>query len=256
MLLCGDLMQIHRHYAKTPIREAVIDLKVTLPEDITIDKIKDIYLQVKDRFPTIEPFYRGIGAIAFNPGSPMKVDTSQQQMGFWFRSENNLRTFQATLEGFSFNRLAPYESWEEFSSDAKNLWAIYKEVCKPILVTRAATRYINQINIPIKELADLKDYLRTVPEVSSQLPQQGLQTFFMQLQIPQQDLDCMLIINEALTQPTTPDVVTVIFDLDLFRQKTWNSDDEDIWHFLEKLRDRKNEVFEASITDRTRELIS
>ncbi|HAG97354.1 MAG TPA: TIGR04255 family protein, partial [Ktedonobacter sp.] len=58
-----------------------------------------------------------------------------------------------------------------------------------------------------------------------------------------------------LTQPTTPEVVTVIFDLDLFRQKIWNSDDEDIWSFLEELRYRKNEVFEASITDKTRELI-
>lgn len=98
--------------------------------------------------------------------------------------------------------------------------------------------------------------MRTVPEVSPDLPQQGLQTFFMQLQIPQQDLDCMLIINEAFTQPATPEVITIIFDLDLFRQQIWNSDDEDIWSFLEKLRYRKNEVFEASITDKTRELIA
>ena len=172
-----------------------------------------------------------------------------------FRSEDNLQTFQATLEGFSFNRLAPYKSWEEFSSDAKNLWGIYKEICSPTHVTRAAVRYINQINIPANELTELKDYLRTVPEVSPGLPQNALQTFFMQLQIPQPDLDCMLIINEAIAPPANPEIVSVILDLDLFRQQIWDSDDEDIWCFLEKLRDRKNEVFEASITDRTRELI-
>ena len=247
-------MQVQRHYAKTPIMEAVIDLRATLPEGITVDKLADIHPYIRDKFPTVESFYKGMGAFAFTPGSPLQVDTSEQQIGFWFRSEDKLRTFQATLDGFAFNRLAPYESWEEFSSDAKSLWEIYKEICKPTHVTRAAVRYINQINIPIKGLTDLKDYLRTVPEVSPNLPQQGLQTFFMQLQIPQQDLDCMLIINETLTQPTTPEVVTVIFDLDLFRQKIWDRD-EDIWSFLEKLRHRKNEVFEASITDKTRELI-
>ena len=248
-------MQVQKHYEKTPIMEAVIDLRVTLPEGIIIDKLADIHHYIKDKFPIVESFHRGMGAIAFNPGTPITVDTSEQQIGFWFRSEDKLRTFQATLDGFSFNRLAPYVSWEEFSSDAKSLWEIYKEICKPTHVTRAAVRYINQINIPIKGLTDLKDYLRTVPEVSPDLPQQGLQTFFMQLQIPQQDLDCMLIINEALTPPATPEVVTVILDLDLFRQKIWNSDDEDIWSFLEKLRYRKNEVFESSITDKTRELI-
>lgn len=176
------------------------------------------------------------------------MDTSEQQIGFWFRSEDNLRTFQATLEGFSFNRLAPYESWEEFNSNAKSMWEIYKEICQPIHVTRVAIRYINQINIPANELIELKDYLSTVPEVSSSLPQKALQSFFMQLQIPQQDLDCMLIINEAIALPTNPEIVTVILDLDLFRHQIWESNDEDIWRFLEKLRNRKNEVFEASIT--------
>lgn len=78
----------------------------------------------------------------------------------------------------------------------------------------------------------------------------------MQLQIPQQDLDCLLIINEAMAPQTNPNLVTIILDLDLFREQIWASDDEDLWQFLGKLRHRKNEVFEASITDKTRELIS
>ncbi len=248
-------MQIQRHYSKAPITEAIIDLRVALPEGFSVDKLKNIHSYISDNFPTIEPFYKGVGALSYQPGASFKVDTSEQQIGFWFRSEDNLETFQATLEGFSFNRLAPYESWEEFSSDAKNLWEIYKEICRPIHVTRAAVRYINQINIPANELIELKDYLSTVPEVSPRLPQKALQTFFMQLQIPQQDLDCMLIINEAIAPPTSPEIVTVILDLDLFRQQVWDSNDEDVWRFLEKLRHRKNEVFEASITDRTKELI-
>ncbi len=248
-------MQGQRHYSRAPIKEAIIDLRVALPEGFFLEKLKDIYPYISDNFPTVEPFYQGIGAITYQPGATFQIDASEKQTGFWFRSEDNLQTFQATLEGFTFNRLAPYNSWEEFSNTARNLWQIYKEICQPVHVTRAAISYINQINIPASELMDLKEYLSTIPEVSPHLPQKALQSFFMQLQIPQQDLDCMLVINEAIAPPTNPEIVTVILDLDLFRHQLWESNDEDIWRFLERLRMRKNEVFEASITDRTRRLI-
>ena len=248
-------MQGQRRYKKAPIKEAIIDFRASLPEEISLEKLSNIGSIVRDDFPKVEPFYRGIGALHYQPGESFKVDTSEQQIGFWFRSEDNLQTFQVTLEGFAFNRLAPYESWEVFSGDAKRLWEVYKEVCRPTYVTRAAIRYINQINIPANQLIELKDYLRTVPEVSPDLSQNALQTFFMQLQIPQKDLNCMLIINQAIAQPVNPDFVTIVFDLDLFRQEDWKSNSEEIWRFLDKLRDRKNEVFEASITDKTRELI-
>lgn len=247
-------MQVQKHYLKAPITEAIIDLKVAFSENFSADRFADIQDRIQDRFPTKEPIYTGVGAFIFEPGSPIKVNANQQHSGFLFRSTDNLRIFQATLSGFTFNRLAPYKSWEEFSNDAKHLWEMYKEIYKPTHVTRAAIRYINQINIPTKGSNNLKDYLRTVPEVSEDIPQNALHSFFTQLQIPQEDLECMLIISETLVPQPDPTFITVTLDLDLFRQQTWESDDEDIWKFLEKLRYRKNEVFEASITQRTKEM--
>jgi uncharacterized protein (TIGR04255 family) len=142
---------MQKRYKKAPITEAIIDLKVTLPEGFTLDGLNDIYSRVKDKFPNKAPFYRGTGAFLFNPGEAPKVDAGQQQIGFWFRSEDNLQTFQATLERFSFNQLAPYESWEKLKSEAQNVWAIYQEICQPSQVTQVAVRYINQINIPASE---------------------------------------------------------------------------------------------------------
>jgi len=245
-----------KRYLKAPITEAIIDLKVTFPEKFSADRFAEIEDRVKDRFPIKEKemIYRGVGAIVFEPGLPVKVDANQHHNGFLFRSVDNLRIFQATLSGFTFNRLAPYESWEEFSTDAKYLWEAYKEIYKPIHVERAAIRYINQIHIPTEGLTDLKDYLRTVPEVSEDLPQKALHSFFTQLQIPQEDLECMLIISETLVPQPDPKLITVTLDLDLFRQQIWESGDEDIWNFLEKLRKRKNKVFEASITQKAKEM--
>ncbi len=248
-------MQVQKHYSKAPITEAIIDLKVTFPEDFSADTFAGIYDHIHDRFPTMEPMYTGIGSFVFQPGSSITVNTDQQHNGFLFKSEDSLKLFQATLNGFTFNRLAPYQSWEEFSGDAKYLWRIYKDICKPTQVIRAAIRYINQLVIPIEGLVDLQDYLQIVPEVTSNLPQKTLSSFFMQLQIPQDDLNCMLIINETLAPATNSETINIILDFDLFRQQNWQNDDENIWRFLEQLRHRKNQVFEASITDKTRRLI-
>ncbi len=249
-------MQVYRHYSKAPITEAIIDLKVAFPEGFSVDALANIHAHISDRFPIQELMYTGIGAVLFQPGSPVQIEANQQHNGFRFKSEDNRKLFQATLNGFTFNRLAPYESWEEFSGDARYLWDIYTNVCHPTHVTRVALRYINQIIIPVKGLGDLKDYLNTVPEVPSGLPRNILSSFFMQLQIPQDDLDCMLTINEALAPPTNPETITVLLDFDLFRQQTWQTDDADIWHFLQQLRERKNLVFNTSITDRTRRLFA
>ena len=204
-------MQVQKRYLKAPITEAIIDLKVTFPENFSADRFAEIEDRVKDRFPTKEKeqIYTGVGAFIFEPGSPVKVDANQHHNGFLFRSADNLRIFQATSSGFTFNRLAPYESWEEFSNDAKYLWEAYKEIYKPIQVTRAAIRYVNQIHISTEGLIDLKEYLRVLPEIPEDFPQRALNSFFTQIQMPQEDLECMLIISEALVpQPDPKFIVT------------------------------------------------
>src|SRR5207237_2951106 len=120
-------------------------------------------------------------------------------------------------------------------------------------ITRIGVRYINKIDIPLPAV-DLKQYLRTAPDISPDM-RQGIAGFFMQLQIPQEDLKAMLYVNEALIPPPNPNVISVILDLDLFRGEDLPTNDEDLWQIFEQFRDRKNQLFEAYITDRTRRLI-
>ena len=251
------LMQPSTHYSRAPITEALIDLRVALPDGFAVQNLLKIHDYVRNQFPTYEPVNLNAFTVQSGPEiQDIQVNTDREQIGFRFKDKDGLRIFQATLHGFTFNRLQPYESWEEFSTDARSTWEIYRDICKPEIVTRVAVRYINQINIPSKEGLDLQEYLRIVPEMSPDLTQKKIGTFFMQLQIPQEDLDCMLVISETLAPPTDPGFVTVILDIDLFRQQVWQSGDKDIWDFLDKLRHRKNEVFKASITKKTEELIS
>src|SRR5207249_4682207 len=96
----------------------------------------------------------------------------------------------------------PYDSWEAFRAEARRLWKTYRDVARPAKIDRMAVRYVNRLDLPA-DLRDFKDYLRTVPEVSGDLPQ-ALAGFFLQLNIPQPDLGCTLLLNEAIIEPTRP----------------------------------------------------
>lgn len=251
------------HYANAPITEALIDLRITHAPHLSADDLGTIGERIGDRYPTQEPMYLQSSQITFQqPGDPAQIEATHQHGGFRFISQNKQEILQARMDGFTFSTLAPYDRWESFRDEARRLWELYRSAAKVEYVTRAAVRYINRIDIPSVP-AQLEDYLRTYPQISTDMPNEGLiGNFFMQLQLPQEDLDCLLIINETLVPPPE-DVETatsIQVDFDLFREpfeEPWPADkDAGVWSFLEQLHDRKNEVFEASITDATRRLIS
>ena len=77
----------------------------------------------------------------------------------------------------------------------------------------------------------------------------------MNLQMPQRDLECVAVINQGLLEPVKPGHISIVLDIDIFRLGIESWQDSEVWTFLDKLRDRKNEILESCITDRTRELI-
>jgi uncharacterized protein (TIGR04255 family) len=118
-------------------------------------------------------------------------------------------------------------------------------------------RYINVLTFP-GEKVEPEEYLNIFPEVPQNLPG-GLRDFgpfSMRLPFYQSDLNGVLVMNEGNTQPDKAGIVPIVLDLDLFVDNPPVSSEQELWDFLEKLRERKNLYFEASITDKTRELIS
>lgn len=244
-------MQPSKHYTKTSITEAVIDLRVEIPSEVTLSTLRSLQSSVESQYPVCEDVVAFQGQ--FQAGPSIAATASQTLIGYRFSSSDKKQIFQVRLDGFTFSRLAPYERWESFRDEARRLWDIYQVAINPENVNRVAVRYINRLDLPLP-FNDLKDYLRTVPEISPDLPQ-GLSDYFMQLQIPQEDLEGVLVLNEALIPPPEDNVVSVLLDIDLFCQVNFPGDKNAQWDLLEQLRVRKNEVFEACITDSTRRLL-
>lgn len=240
-----------KHYSRAPITEALIDIRAVLPDGVTLAKLMDVHSSIKTDYPMLQDFLMLQGQMV--AGASVGATASQTQVGYIFSSSDQKQIFQARLDGFTFSQLAPYDRWETFRTEAQRLWSIYQSVSNPHRINRLALRYVNRLDLPLP-VGELKDYLRAVPEVSPDLPQ-NLSGYFMQLQIPQEDLRALLILNQALIPPPTPEVVSVLLDIDLSREIEL-PDTEAIWEVLEQLHTRTEQVFEACITDRIRELIN
>lgn len=242
----------HIVFPNAPITEAILDIRVDLPEDVTLAKLGTFHDYVMDRFPEKQE------RISFTAGFKISQDVSKSLSasgrpdGYFFKSPSEQKIVQARLDGFTFNKLKPYENWDLFSSEAHDLWSTYFKVATPVKITRIALRYINRIEIPLP-LKDFKEYILTVPEIAPQLPQ-GLSNFFMSLEIPNPDIEATAIITQTMETFTDDKRLAFIFDIDVFQSKVYSGNKTGMWDEFEKLRLYKNDIFFNSVTEKTKEL--
>lgn len=235
---------------KAPIVEALFDITVQPNPELTIEELEAIHQEIQERFS--EKGSRKTAQISFTPDSPMPV-AKHETLGFFFKSTRENKIFQARLNGFTFNKLFPYQTWDAFKGEARELWKLYTSVAKPISITRIALRYINKIMIPLP-IKEFGEYFKTLPQLSPDVPQ-NLNMFLMRLEIPDPESGAMGIIIQTIESSTDDGLLPVILDIDVILQSDYKVDDSTVWEDFEKLRNYKNLLFFESITGKSLELI-
>jgi uncharacterized protein (TIGR04255 family) len=242
-------METGTKYSRAPIREAILDIKVELPDRFPLDKLRKCQRQVAKDYPECASLQEHHGRIEM--GQKATASVSSAPSGYVFKSADEKQLFQAQFSGFTFNRLAPYPGWESFFGEAKRLWDVYRGTTRPRRYTRVGMRFINQINLPLP-VDDLKTYFRTTPEVAPELPQ-TMTEYFFRVVLPLEDIRGYVIISQTTAPPPDEKHVSIILDIDVIRPD--DIPGEELLPFVQTLRAKKNQVFEWCITDRTRELI-
>jgi uncharacterized protein (TIGR04255 family) len=239
------------HYLNAPIVEAIIDIQVRVPSAPT----PDVFKRLSDELTSTFPSSTSINQIHLNiqPGAiPLPPNVSVA--GLRLTRQENDRVLQIQPRGMTYSHLPPYSNWNAFRDEVRPLWERYVEFVKPEAVTRIALRYINRIYIP-QTVYELSDYFRLYPQIPEKIPQ-DINGFFMQFQMPQKDLaaNALAVINLASAQMREDGAQSVALDIDLFTACELEPSSEEIFSLLEIIRTRKNELFEACITDKSREL--
>jgi len=172
--------------------------------------------------------------------------------GVVYRSIDGKQVFRALRDRFILSRLAPYGTWQDLKTEAERLWEIYKMAIPVARIGRVAVRYINRIDFH-QSTVEFKDFLNTYPEITASVPD-NVTNFFMRIEIPQPDIESFVVLVESALPPCEEGKASMIVDIDAYKIQDPPSSIENPWIALELLRDRKNQYFEALITDRTRKL--
>lgn len=238
-------------FPNAPITEAILDIRAELPETVKLEDLVAFQNSIRGRFPEKKERYLYEAGLQFSQEGVSTTPPQQKIDGYLFESLAEKKVVQARLDGFTFNKLKPYENWEVFCKEGRELWNLYSQIAHPTKVIRIALRYINRIEIPLP-LKDFEEYILTFPQIAPTLPQ-AVARFLMQLVIPNTSIEANGIITIAV-ENVTDQKLSLIFDIDVSRASSYVDNKEDIWSDFEKLRIFKNEIFFKSITDKTKEL--
>lgn len=235
-----------RHLNHAPITEAIIDYRVKARPDLRAEDFGSVRERIAQQFPKVDE--RRGRKISFEvgvPGSAQSQDLGFQ--GLLFKAADDKEIAQFRVDGFTLNRLKPYTSWAELYPLARDLWALYVSIARPVVVTRLAVRYINHVSLP-PTLKDYDEYLRAAPPVPRELPQ-FVSSFLSRITIHEPDSGLAAHISHALEIDADGRQPTVIVDIDAFRASDVEPLAAAVDEAFERLHDFKNRIFFNLLTD-------
>ena len=251
---------VGKKYDKSPIAEALIDFKIDpLVPKTSIKAIRNFHDQIKDQFPKSKNRYKHEFETKISFDESSKADTKYVDHGvdgiqFWSSDEKEV--LQYRLDGYTFSRLKPYQAWEIHFPKAMSYWKKYLDIVKPQSVKRIAVRYINQIDIPETRIK-LEDYLTNAPSPPKGLPQ-NLDQFFSNMIIKKED-NIRAGVTQTMQPSSSPSLIRILFDINVFLSvslSTNKSMEKEVVQQLEKMHFFAEEIFEKSLTEKTKELFN
>lgn len=237
-----------RHLQSAPLTEAIIDFRVKARPGLHAHEFSTLKPVLADRFPKVDES-RG-GQVTFQLSPAGAVTPGLQDLGlqgYFFKSPDDKLIAQFRVDGFTLNRLEPYTSWKELLPIAMELWQLYCKVASPEAAIRVALRYINRISLP-SDLSDLALYLRSAPSVPPELPQ-DIGAFFSRITIHDPDRLLAAHVVQALEKNAATRKITLILDIDAFRDVDMPPDDPKLEMTFTHLHDFKNLIFFSYLTD-------
>ena len=240
-------------FPKAPITEALIEIRAQLPESVALSDLENLHARIRSRYPDKRARKRFEGKIEVrNENEPITTSHFKED-GYLFTSADGRQVAQFRLNGFTYNRLRPYSRWEDLYQEARSLWEVYRNAVKPLLVSQIVLRYINSVEIPLKNF-DYDDYFTALPRIPQGLPQ-ILQHFFTQVAIQFADQDATAVVIQTPSGKQDPLNTAILLDIGVFSGEiNVAPEDQKIWEMLDHFRKIKNDVFFSHITEKTKEL--
>lgn len=252
---CDVIWARENQYTRPPIVEAVLELRFRAEPEMNLGKLRELLVGEDEYRAPVEAIDRE-AMLTFSEDS-LDSTIRRESHGYVFKSTDDRRILRVFPGYLSVSELAPYSGWDSFSAEALRVWGKYRKIVEPEQLNRIGVRYINRLDLP-GETVRLEDYLHTFPQVSADVSAPMVRFLFNTNHIlPEKRVAVSLSL--ASVDSERPGSVSVLLDVDAYRDEMLSveaSNLDEIPSILEELREVKNLFFEASITNRVREMIA
>jgi len=239
-----------KKYRNPPIVEALCEFRFEPDEpwDMAIPGL--VYGKIRDGFPIRRQAKAFEVSVAAGPeGIGQQVLTTNRMQ---FLREDEKALIQVGPNLLAVNHLKPYPTWQEFLPLIRHGFEAYLIAARPKGIRRIGLRYINRIEFP-GERVELADYLEFRPFVGERLPK-DYGPFIVGIQISFEDSRDALRLQLTSATVETPGTIAVMLDLDYFLAQPGGVSQDDVFKWIEVAHGHVEEVFEACITDRLRQM--
>ncbi len=246
-------MTQRRQYKNPPIEEAVCELRLKSAGEwdaMIPGRLADL---LSNGYPA-KPKQQVEMSPTIQPGGSTAL---QGAVKVRFLSQDEKRLVMVGNNGMSIHDLRPYSGWEKFRARISEAIDAYLQVNPNFNIDRISLRYINKLEVGA-DWASLSDYIRGLPAQVPEIPTK-LVNFFYRYECDYPDSPVRAVITfghgEAVEQKRI-----VLLDVDVLKnmgEPMTIVDSNDVEKFLltiDELRIRERNIFEALITDKTREI--
>jgi len=241
----SDLKLLH-----PPIVEAVFDVDCDMPPALDLAVLEKACVDAfRDQYPKSRAQFLQEDRIRQKVDHPTQVFTQRKLQAFQFLQEDEKQLVQIRMQGFSFNRLTPYTSLDDYLLEIERAWRLFVKIASPVQIRVVRLRYINRILLPLTNgTIDLEHYLKVGPR----LPEEDhlrLAGFLDQYVAVEASTGHQA--NIVLTsQPPENDRLPIIFDITVMSTETAEPEN---WAWLsaktQSLRLLKNRIFRKTLTE-------
>lgn len=233
-----------------PIVEAVLDIECDLPPGQHLAALEGSAQECfRERYPKFRTKWIQEHLIAAPPGGPSELSVRQGVEAFQFLQDDEKQLVQVRAQGFSFNRLAPYTSLDDYIPTIKEAWRVYSGLATPVQIRLIRLRYINRILLPFREgRVNLDDFFTVGPRLPDEDNLSFISFFNQHAAVEVQTGHQVNIVFAS--QPPQEDQLPVIFDNCVAASEPGEPENWDwILTTIRSLRGLKNRIFKRSLTE-------
>jgi uncharacterized protein (TIGR04255 family) len=238
-----------------PIVEAVLDIDCDFPPGLDFAAMETaLRARFESEYPKPQTYFAQHYSLPIGGDVSQGISHPVVIQAYRFLSEDEKQIVQARVNGFSFNRLAPYTSLDDYLPEIERTWGLFFDLLAPVRIRVIRLRYINRILLPMASgKVNLDEFLKVGPRLPSE-DALTLSSFFIQEAASENDTGHQISLVLAAQEPEN-ERLPIILDITAASLAAGESGAwTEIVPLIRSLRSLKNRLFIDTLAPRCIEL--